>query len=401
MDKLLLILTLLTSTAYAVVNPTGKTHNVGNTVVCEDGKRWTVCPPSETPDDEDEITLADFENANTEMNPAATNVWEQYLWGQYPNGEVYDTTHKDNGTLSYNTSDFVEGTRSLQVSMEQSPNGDNGAPYLQFYPYTDGSWRFAKYVVESIESNGTWENKTYNRMRWYVKTPTSFTPTTTGQYNFTLGTYFSSEAAGGPTSSNAEVGGDHYYHLYNLKGGVWNQCVMDSHPSSIRGVNGATEHGDKLYPVVADAANYNYFDLLTRLYWDAGEDYISSPTSTWLFDDFEFYQELSVENETQVYSLCGSYDSNDSSIQLGWNRHKDENSVNHEVRYAFTSIHTLGFDNATAAPSGTVSPAGYQGYNGMNYSTTGINTSGQTKVYIAIRPVGATLFKQIELRLDI
>ncbi len=45
MNKLLLILTLLAGTAYAVVNPTGKTHNVGNTVVCEDGKRWTVCAP--------------------------------------------------------------------------------------------------------------------------------------------------------------------------------------------------------------------------------------------------------------------------------------------------------------------------------------------------------------------
>ena len=50
MNKLLLLLTLLAGTAYAVVNPTGKTHNVGNTVVCADGKRWTVCAPGNIPD---------------------------------------------------------------------------------------------------------------------------------------------------------------------------------------------------------------------------------------------------------------------------------------------------------------------------------------------------------------
>ncbi len=50
MDKLLLILTLLAGTAYAVVNPTGKTHNSANTVVCADGKRWTVCAPGNIPD---------------------------------------------------------------------------------------------------------------------------------------------------------------------------------------------------------------------------------------------------------------------------------------------------------------------------------------------------------------
>ena len=409
----IILLVLLSTTSYAVIN--GAAVTVSGTTLCNNGTiertvagtmtttcgaGWSVGALG-TPPISNGIMLADFENAITEMNPGATYLYEQYLWGQYPSGEIIDTSHKDNGTLSFNTSDKVGGTRSLQLDMEQSPNGDNGAPYLQFYPYTGGSWRYAKYVVETIEASGTWENNTYNRMKWYIKTPASVIPTTTGQYNFTVGTYFSSEAAGGPTSGNAEVNGNHYYHLYNLIGGVWNQCIFDSHPSSIRGVNGATEHGDKPYPVAADAGAYNYFDLLTRMYFDAGENYITSATSTWLFDDFEFYQESETENEEQVYSVCGSYNSANNTIQLGWNRHKDENSLAHDVKYSFSNIHVLGFANATAAPSGTVSPAGYQGYNGMNYSTTGIDVTGQTSIFIAIRPVGATLFKQIELRLDL
>ncbi len=50
--KLILSIMLLVSAgdAYAVVNPTGKTHNSANTVVCADGKRWTVCAPGNIPD---------------------------------------------------------------------------------------------------------------------------------------------------------------------------------------------------------------------------------------------------------------------------------------------------------------------------------------------------------------
>ncbi len=59
MNKLLLILTLLAGTAYAVVNPTGKTHNVGNTVVCADGKRWTVCPPGNEPGGDDTLLFSE------------------------------------------------------------------------------------------------------------------------------------------------------------------------------------------------------------------------------------------------------------------------------------------------------------------------------------------------------
>ena len=80
-------------------------------------------------------------------------------------------------------------------------------------------------------------------------------------------------------------------------------------------------------------------------------------------------------------------------------RFKDENTATHEVRYAFDSIHEIGWEKATPAPDGSVKRPGRQGYNGMLYSTTKLPLAGQQHVYLAIKPEGAGLFSEIALPL--
>ena len=87
-------------------------------------------------------------------------------------------------------------------------------------------------------------------------------------------------------------------------------------------------------------------------------------------------------------------------IFVGWNRNKDENSVKHEVRYAFQDIYNVGWNAATPAPGGIVTPPGWQGYNGMDWSTQSIDMSSEDLIYIAIKPQNSSQFRQIAIPLS-
>jgi hypothetical protein len=116
-------------------------------------------------------------------------------------------------------------------------------------------------------------------------------------------------------------------------------------------------------------------------------------------DELEFCAPPAPENDEQIYSITGTFLASSGRLIVTWRRHKDQNELVHEVRYAFESVHAIGWDAATPAPDGAITPPGYQGYNGMHYDTTAIDLSGHDRVFVAIRPVGATLFSEIELPL--
>jgi hypothetical protein len=79
-----------------------------------------------------------------------------------------------------------------------------------------------------------------------------------------------------------------------------------------------------------------------------------------------------------------------------WSRNKNGNDIAHEVRYAFKSIHLIGWDKANPAPGGMIVPPDFQWYNKMVYTTTGIPLEGRKAVFLGIRPANATCFSQIE-----
>jgi hypothetical protein len=114
----------------------------------------------------------------------------------------------------------------------------------------------------------------------------------------------------------------------------------------------------------------------------------------------DFYRETYAENDDQVYTICSSYTTATNRLFLAWNRPKDENSTQHEVRYAFSDIHVLGWNNAIPAPNGVITPLGYQGNNGMHYDTTAINMAGQSTIYLAIKPQNSSVFSQVAFPLS-
>lgn len=296
-----------------------------------------------------------------------------------------------NFTSSIDTGKKIVGAGSLKMHLTSGYG-----LYAQFNPYDGVNRDFAR--IYSSNPSG-WQFNTYNRMRFWFFNATGGEPEQIdGTTNYYMGTYVKHVTNADPTSD--EAGGGHYYHPFNVLRGQWSMCTFNFHPGHERGDPGATDTGVRQYPTAPPwgsgdpAATYNYFDTLTRWYISGTIQVPTLPQDYWL-DQIEFYQEPYAENDQQVYSICVSYTAATNRIFLTWNRPKDDNTINHEVRYAFSDIHALGWDNATAAPNGIITPPGYQGYNGMVYDTKAINVSGKSVIYLAIKPQNSSVFSQV------
>jgi len=327
------------------------------------------------------ILLDDFEGSDIRMtNPSALDSKEKYLWSQY-DGDGGP------GTATLSTDTVKSGSKSIKDTIT---SGDH---YLQFRPTIGSS---TKNLRDFVIPPSAWQYDTFNRMRIWVKVPPGFTKWTGGQSNTQIGTYVRNTAFDGV--GNYEQGGFHFYHLFNISyTGEWHQLIIDTHPNTWRGNPGGKEIGNQEYPT--GESGKNYFDTLTRFYhhlYYGGE--ISYPSNVY-YDKIELYRETNPENIDQIYSLNGIYVPATNNVIVGWQRLKDENSVKHEVRYAFSDIFQMGWNTATPAPNGTVTPPGWQGYNGMDWSTTQIDVSGKNSIYIAIKPQNSNLFRQIEIPL--
>lgn len=286
------------------------------------------------------LMLDDFEGGGIRVvNSAEADPQTRLLWNQYE-GDFTDGPDPGNESL---TSAFAKsGSKSLKVTVT------GGNLYLQFYPIVDGCcWANARTFAE-----GPWQYDTFNRLRFWIRVPPQVTQAAAGYYNLSLGTFIRRKN-GDPNS--AEDGGGHWYHHFNVgyASGEWQQVIVDTHPNAVRGGSGNTEYGDK--PYVTGESGYNYFDGLTRFYLDLQRKMDGTPPADFYVDGFEFYKETRPENVAQIYSLTGVYVPPSNTLRVGWQRHKDQNGVAHQVRYAFSDIFQLGWDGATPAPNGTVS----------------------------------------------
>jgi len=333
--------------------------------------------------DDAQALFEDFETPElVATNPGESEPDRKYLWSQYAEGG-------DRPGLARLTSDYsYNGNQSISVTITPGAKGDF---YLQFRPTVGSVKTYAREMKPEIE----WKLDYFDRIKFWVLLPSTLPKAPLGQKNAQFATYTRSLAT--PTNTYESENG-HWYHHYNLfPTGQWHQIIVDLHPNAQRGVAGRLELGNLPYPT--GDAGYNYFDVITRfymtVYYKASE---GLPFPATMYADYmEFYKELSPENIDQVYSLHGVYVPSDNKVVVGWMRHKEENKVRHEVRYAFQSIHEIGWSQATQAPDGMVKPEGWDGYNGMEWSTSQIDLKGRSHIYIGIKPENATLFRQIEV----
>jgi len=324
-------------------------------------------------------------------------------------GPVMDFLNFDTGALPMNKAGAgypnqygPEGSADVQRDETDAFRGRSirfrvtkGVLYAQFNAHNPDSTRgFAR---EYVSQPDKWSFNTYNRLSFWIKCPTNAVPLRTdGRSNMDFGTYVKRIANADRHSD--ETGGGHWYHLLNVAPtGTWSRVIINMHPHHYRGRSGSMEQHNQPHPTGEE--KYNYFDTLTRFYISAQSEQPSSYPAVYRLDEFEFYQEPHSENDEQVYSIAATVAPAENRLILTWSRVKDENTARHEVRYAFESVHELGWEKATPAPDGSVKPPGWQGYNGMLYSTTKLPLAGKEKVYLAIKPEGAGLFSEIALPL--
>ncbi len=336
--------------------------------------------------------LDTFESPIRVVQPLETAPRTRYLWG----------LNSDNGVPGASLTDVVTSTRhdgaqSLHNRFDQVLGGGRNWQFM-FYPYTIDSlglspngWQWMRNLVTDPS---TWPIGQVNRLRLWMKIPPTTPTRPTGQFNFEVGTFLREVSA---PYTDPESNNWHFYHLMNLYGtGEWEQLILDTHPSHQRAANGNADRGDHRYPSTA-TPNYTYFDLMTWFYLDF--PYVTWPSNPndFYVDSVTPYIESAIENVDQVYALHAGYVPSSNLIRVGWNRYKDDSVTKHEVRYAFTDIHASGWNSATAAPNGVITPPDGGGYNGMEWSTNAINLSGRTMVYIAIKPQNSALFRQIAI----
>ncbi len=266
--------------------------------------------------------------------------------------------------------------------------------YAQFNPRDAAGLRgFAR---DYVSVRRRWRRDTYDRMSLWIRVPTDAMPLLrTGQDNLHVGTYVKSVAEADPYTD--ETGNNHWYHHFNVAPtGTWTKLVLNMHPDHLRNQSGGVEHGVQAHPT--GEPGVNYFDALTRFYVSQEREPPSSYPSVWLLDEIMFYRARHPEADEQVYSVAATYVPEENRLILTWRRDKDENDLRHEVRWAFRSIHRIGWE--AASPGGWVSPLGWQGYNGMVWESTAVSVDLRRRaIYLGIRPEGQDLFTEIELPL--
>ena len=301
-------------------------------------------------------------------------------WNQY---ESDNTAGPDPGSESIDVGGGIFGSNALKIRV------DSGNLYMQHYSAVSNTrWAWLREFAKS-----TYELDTYNRLRFWLKMPSgALSRSSNGSANLHFGTYVRS-TTGSQSTQNA--GGNHWYHYQDVDAtGEWHQFIIDWHPNHSVGSNGATEQGERQYPT--SEAGHNYFDALTRVYVDITSGSVTN--ADFYFDGSEFYYDPNPENVAQIYSLNGVYVPSTNEINVGWMREKTDNAVVFDIRYAFTSFHANGgWTHGTAAPSGTAAAKDIGGYNGIEYVNRTINVSGYDAIYIAIKPQGSELFREIRI----
>jgi hypothetical protein len=266
------------------------------------------------------------------------------------------------------------------------------------YTYTEGLSGFSndwQFVRKFVKNPSTWQLGKVNRLKFWIKLPPGIVAYKDGEPNFHFGTFIRCSTCTGDESDNG-----HFYHYYNLETtGQWEQIIVDTIPDHQRSGNANLDQPDRLF--VTNEPNFTYFDAMVRFYLDIPWNQGGVPlNSAFYMDGFQFYVETNPENIEQIRSMHASYDPVLNRVAVGWNRKKSETTVKHEVRYAFTDIFQSGWDAATPAPSGTITPPSTEtGYNAMWWSSTAIPLAGKTNLYVAIKPQNSNRFRQIVIPL--
>jgi RNA polymerase sigma factor (sigma-70 family) len=331
-----------------------------------------LAPPAEPP----HMTFLNFDAPTPPKNKFGEG---------YPYADAGDRA--DVGGLSVDADDAVVG-RSLRVPVAF------GRFRLHFLPHENGGRR--TFARDYCQDPAVWRFDAYDHLRFWIKNPPSAQPhATNGGANMNVCCYIKpARAADGPNTSTDAVG---YHHRMNVPSiGCWTQVVLNARPH-LR-LTGAAEPG-RLTPHPTGEAGINYFDALSGLFIEDRQAPKAYPAD-YRLDEMDFYR-AETENDAQVFSITATHIPEQNRIILTWSRPEEEDAVSHEVRFAFSDVHRLGWRNAQPAPGGVVKPPGKGANNGMVFDTTALPLAGRSEIFLAIKPHNADVFSQIVVRLNL
>lgn len=303
---------------------------------------------------------------------------------QYPHS--YEPDHGGQFIASIQPADAVAG-QCLQLRLL------DGWLKAQFDPSERRGRGFAR---DFALQHAAWTFNTYNRFRFWVKLPPDARPyPTNGRPNMGFGAYVK-RVHGADPFDPLDAGGNCFFHLFTAPAtGQWTQVVLNMHPNwNVEPAD--RDIGNQSHPT--GETEYNYFDAMTRFYLEARFEPARYPADYFL-DEMEFYHEAAPENDEQVYSITATHVPEQQRVILTWCRRIGEDQLPHEVRYAFESIHQIGWEAAQPAPGGRIKPPGMGEFSGMVYDSSALPLQGRATLYLAIKPEKAKLFSQVAIRL--
>jgi hypothetical protein len=261
------------------------------------------------------------------------------------------------------------GNGKLQVTGSPS----NGI-YWHFlpYPYT-GTKGFTKGWIAS----GTWDANV-NRLNFSFSCNANISKTSRGYGNFQLGTYVKKDDA------DASYQGAHFYHLLdpNVYSGKVVYVSINRTPQHQVGQSPSTN-----WPENPTASSVNYFDGLTRWYFDTQDG-----SSDWSSVSCQFtpvtFEKKSGEPDQQVSSVTYQYTG--SRYEVTWSGPKNS-TLKFDIAYSASSMKTAGF--SSGIPAGTISATGND-YTNVIWASANMQEAA-IGLYVAIRPQGQAAFTEV------
>ena len=269
-------------------------------------------------------------------------------------GDTYPSSYVGISNIGIDTTDRAPQTSGNSLKF------DFGGQ-LQFNPYTGSPREYTRNYANCgypvVCGSSPWQTNTYTKLQYWVKVPTNSPSVDYGAgSNYNVGIYAKSYTNGDPNSDEQPGGGHFYYSLWLEGTGTWWQVILNMHPDHERGDPGNQNFGYHPYITAereADPANtYNLWDTLTRWYFE-----VNYPTGapTYNLDNILFTTATVPEDEVHISALAGTYVPGTNRVIVNWARVQGQDQ-NWDVRYAFSDIHALGWNNATVAPNSPVHP---------------------------------------------
>jgi hypothetical protein len=301
--------------------------------------------------------------------------------GGHPLWDVY-TGEGAGGSTSYSATAARFGSKGLLYTMT------SGFPYMHFYANDGSNWSFAHEML----SDGSWTQSAFNRLSFWVKHPSNMAEAPDNDKQVEFGTYVRKKL-GDTTTQND--GGTHYYHYLNLRPGVWTKVIIDNHPQHF--VGGPTSDPGVVTSPTTDGSGWNYFDALTRFYWNPYATAPSGYPADMYFDDFQFYNETLSEDVANIATVEASYKSSDTTLRVGFCRNSADDAASYTAKWSLSDI-TDNTQFGAATTLGTSGADGLGDYVNKHISGTA-DLSGQSVVYVAVQKSGRSDFRRIALEL--